>query len=225
MFEGAQAFGLDLDHGVYPYVTSSNPTVGGISTGTGVAAKYIHSVLGVVKAYKTSVGGGYFLTIDAGEDGRHMYQAGEEVGTSTGRDRDCGWFDAVEVRDAVMINGVDALAVMKLDVLTGLSKIRICTHYMLDGKAIYHTPADADALARCVPFYVVLPGWTENISSVRSFPDLPRNAQEFLLRLQDICEVPIKIISVGPERNQTTMISNVAEMEWMDRLAETSVVV
>ena len=227
LFEGAQGYLLDVDHGSYPFVTSSNPTFGGACTGTGVALKNA-SVLGIAKAYMTRVGGGPFPTKDVGFVGRHMQRVGVEKGTSTGRDRDCGWFDAVAAREAVMVNGVDALAITKLDVLTDLpgEELKICTHYKLDGEKIDYIPADPEDFARCEPQYDVrMPGWTEDIRNVRHFGDLPCSARQYLMAIQSLVGARIKILSVGPERSETMIFETAPVMPWMDDVLKRPVAV
>ena len=218
LFEGAQGHVLDLDHGTYPFVTSSNTTVGGICTGTGVPAKAITHVLGVVKAYATRVGNGPFPTEDKGHDGEHMLRVGREQGTTTGRDRRCGWFDGVQVREAVMYNGVDALAVMKIDVLTGLHVINICIGYKRDGNWINYLPADPEELARCEPQYATVLGWTEDITGVRCWQDLPAAAQRLLEVISNRSGAPIKLVSVGPERSQVLLNPSCKAFPWIDEL-------
>ncbi len=221
LFEGAQGHMLDIDHGTYPFVTSSNPTVGGICTGTGLPPKAIKNVLGVVKAYDTRVGNGPFPTEDTGPAGQYLLKVGREQGTTTGRDRRCGWFDGVQAHEAVMINGVDALAVMKLDVLTGLPEVKICIGYERNGHSLHHPPADPDELARCKPVYDSVPGWTENITEVRRYDDLPGSAQKLLWWLGNRSHAPVKLVSVGPERSQVILNPNAKHVfPWMEDMLQ-----
>ena len=200
--EGAQAFALDVDHGSYPFVTSSNTGPAGVSAGTGLPPKAIDRVLGVAKAYSTRVGAGPFPTRDTGPAGQHMGQRGHEFGATTGRKRDCGWFDAVVVRRAVATQGVDAVALMKLDVLSGLEELRICTHYELDGRRLDVPPALAEDWERCRPVYEDHAGWHADLSGARRFEDLPRPAQAYVRALQRAMGVEVEAISVGAERDR-----------------------
>ena len=203
LFEGAQGTLLDVDHGTYPYVTSSNASVGGAISGTGVAPTLIDRVIGVVKAYTTRVGEGPFPTQFPPTLMREIQTKGEEFGSTTGRPRRCGWFDAVVVRHASRLNGLDELAVMKLDVLSGLARIRIGVAYRYRGKIYKNYPAETPVLEKCSVIYEELPGWKEDISQVRRWKDLPVNARRYLKRLEALVGVPIKTISVGSERNET----------------------
>lgn len=200
--EGAQAFALDVDHGSYPYVTSSNTGPSGVSAGTGLPPKAIERVLGVAKAYSTRVGAGPFPTRDTGPAGQHMGVRGKEFGSTTGRKRDCGWFDAVVVRRAVATQGVDAVALMKLDVLSGLKELRVCTSYELDGRRLDVPPALAEDWEACRPVYATYPGWDADLSGVRRFEDLPPAAQRYVRALQEVVGVDIEMISVGAERDR-----------------------
>lgn len=200
--EGAQAFALDVDHGSYPYVTSSNTGPSGVSAGTGLPPKAIERVLGVAKAYSTRVGAGPFPTREVGPAGQHMGSRGHEVGATTGRRRDCGWFDAVVARRAVATQGVDAVALMKLDVLSGLSELYVCTSYELGGRRIDAPPALAEDWQACQPVYERFDGWQADLSGVRRFEDLPRAAQVYVRALQDFVGVEIEMISVGAERDR-----------------------
>ena len=206
LFEGAQGTLLDVDHGTYPYVTSSNSTAGGAMTGTGVAPTHIERILGVVKAYTTRVGEGPFPTEFEPELMDKIRNKGEEFGATTGRPRRCGWFDAVVGRHSVMVNGLDTLAVMKLDVLDELPRIKIATGYKCGGK-IYRTfPSNSRVLERCVPIYEEHPGWQTDLSGIRRYRDLPVNARKYLERLSALLKTPISIISVGSQRNQTIFV-------------------
>jgi adenylosuccinate synthase len=212
LFEGAQGSLLDIDHGTYPYVTSSNCIAGQASAGTGLGANMLHYVLGITKAYTTRVGGGPFpseLDIEtAGEPGTQMSVKGQEFGTVTKRKRRCGWFDAAALRRSAMINGLTGLCITKLDVMDGIKSINICTGYELDGKRIDLLPVGADDVAGCKPIYETVPGWTENTFGVKTWEGLPTNAQNYLKRLEVLCGVPIAIVSTGPERDETIVIEH-----------------
>jgi adenylosuccinate synthase len=205
MFEGAQGTLLDIDHGTYPFVTSSNATVGGISTGLGVPPKAIGRVLGVVKAYTTRVGEGPFPTELTGEMGARLRESGSEYGAVTGRPRRCGWFDAVAVRYAARINGLDGLALTKLDVLDGLKQIEICTSYMCDGRTLTEFPSDVRQLARCRPVYESMPGWDAPTAGVRRFDQLPDAARRYVARLEEVSGVRSAMISTGSDRDDTVV--------------------
>ena len=212
LFEGAQGALLDIDHGTYPYVTSSNCIAGQASAGTGVGANMLHYVLGITKAYTTRVGGGPFpseLDIDtAGAPGTQMSVKGQEFGTVTKRKRRCGWFDAALLRRSARINGLTGLCITKLDVLDGIDSLNICTAYELDGKIIDMLPVGADDVARCKPIYETVAGWHENSFGVKTWDGLPKNAQIYLKRLEALCGVPIAIVSTGPERDETIVIEH-----------------
>ncbi len=210
LFEGAQGTLLDVDHGTYPYVTSSNCVSGQASAGTGVGPSMLHYVLGITKAYTTRVGGGPFpseLDIESeGAPGTQMSVKGQEIGTVTKRKRRCGWFDAAALRRSARINGLSGLCITKLDVLDGISELRICTGYQLDGKTVAMLPVGADDVARCQPIYETLPGWSENTFGVSRWDDLPINARNYLKRLETLCEVLVDIVSTGPERDETIVL-------------------
>lgn len=206
LFEGAQGTMLDVDHGTYPFVTSSNASVGGAITGSGVSPTMIDRVIGVVKAYTTRVGEGPFPTQYPPDLMKLIQTKGDEFGSTTGRPRRCGWFDAVIARYAVRINGLDELAVMKLDVLSGLKEIKICTAYKLGGKIIEDYPASLDELIRSKPVYETMKGWNEDLSHIKRWKDLPANAQKYLKRLEKLLETPIKIVSIGSKRSQTIFV-------------------
>ena len=216
LFEGAQGTLLDVDHGTYPYVTSSNCVSGQASAGTGVGPSMLHYVLGITKAYTTRVGGGPFpseLDIDSeGAPGTQMSVKGQEIGTVTKRKRRCGWFDAAALRRSSRINGLSGLCITKLDVLDGISELLICTGYQLDGKVVDMLPVGADDVARCQPIYETLPGWTENTFGVSRWEDLPVNARNYLKRLETLCEVPVDIVSTGPERDETIVLRHPFEL-------------
>ncbi|MGI5892172.1 MAG: adenylosuccinate synthase [Bacillota bacterium] len=209
LFEGAQGTLLDIDHGTYPYVTSSYPTAGGACTGSGVGPTKINKVLGIAKAYTTRVGDGPFPSELFDQTGEMIRQQGFEFGTTTGRPRRCGWFDAVVLRYSTMINGLTDLAITKLDVLDTLSEIKICTSYLYKGQEIHDFPADLEILSGCEPVYETLPGWCESTVDCRSIADLPDNAKNYLRRLEKISGIPISIVAVGPERNQTIVINDI----------------
>lgn len=210
LFEGAQGTLLDVDHGTYPYVTSSNCVSGQAAAGTGVGPQMLHYVLGITKAYTTRVGGGPFPseldieTIDL--PGYQMSNKGREIGTVTKRKRRCGWFDAAALRRSAKINGLTGLCITKLDVLDGIPELDICTGYELDGQLINLLPVGADDVARCKPVYETLPGWTKSTFGVSSWEDLPVNAQAYLKRLEALCGVPVDIVSTGPERDETIVL-------------------
>ncbi len=208
LFEGAQGTLLDLDHGTYPYVTSSNPIAGGACVGAGIGPTAIDRVIGVAKAYTTRVGEGPFPTELNGEIGHFLGDRGSEFGTTTGRRRRCGWFDAVIGRYAVRINGLDCLAITKLDVLDELEEIKVCIAYEIDGQNCGHFPTNASQFANCEPVYQTLPGWQQPISGCRSLSDLPKQALDYLKFLAELMEVPIAIVSVGPSRDQTIIVED-----------------
>jgi adenylosuccinate synthase len=203
LFEGAQGALLDIDHGTFPFVTSSNSSGVGVPSGSGVPGRYITKVIGIIKAYTTRVGGGPFPTEQDNETGQHIRQRGNEYGTVTRRPRRCGWFDAVAVRYTARLSGVDALAVMLLDVLSGLPELRVCVAYELDGRRISHFPAHVDDLRRVEPVYETLPGWEEEITEARRLEELPANAQAYLRRISRLVGRPVEVVSVGPDRQQT----------------------
>ncbi|NMF59634.1 adenylosuccinate synthase [Pseudanabaena yagii] len=208
LFEGAQGTLLDLDHGTYPYVTSSNPVAGGACIGAGVGPTSIDRVIGVAKAYTTRVGEGPFPTELHDAIGEQIGQRGAEFGTTTGRKRRCGWFDGVIGRYAVRINGLDCLAVTKLDVLDDLDEIKVCTAYELDGKVVRDFPSDARAFARAIPIYETLPGWKRSTSECKTVEELPTEAKEYLKFLADLTGTPIAIISLGASRGQTIIVED-----------------
>jgi adenylosuccinate synthase len=199
---------LDLDHGTYPYVTSSNPVAGGACIGAGVGPTCIDRVIGVAKAYTTRVGEGPFPTELHDDIGAHIGEIGAEFGTTTGRKRRCGWFDGVIGRYAVRINGLDCLAVTKLDVLDDLEEIKVCTAYELDGQVVRDFPSDARAFARAVPIYETLAGWQQSTSECKNVEDLPEAAKTYLKFLADLMEIPIAIISLGASRGQTIIVED-----------------
>ncbi len=208
LFEGAQGTLLDLDHGTYPYVTSSNPVAGGACIGAGVGPTCIDRVIGVAKAYTTRVGEGPFPTELHDDIGDHIGDRGAEFGTTTGRKRRCGWFDGVIGRYAVRINGLDCLAVTKLDVLDELEEIRVCTAYELDGKVVRDFPSDARTFGRAIPIYETLAGWQQSTSECKTVEELPQQAKDYLKFLADLMEIPIAIISLGASRGQTIIVED-----------------
>jgi len=203
LFEGAQGTHLDIDHGTYPFVTSSNPVSGSVCAGVGVGPDKLHHILGIVKAYTTRVGSGPFPTELLDETGNYIQEKGAEFGATTGRKRRCGWLDLVMMKDSIRYNGLTSLSMTKLDVLTGLETIKACVSYDMDGEKIDYMPASLKDLARCKPVYKEFPGWKEEISSARTLEDLPEQAGNYLKRLEETMEVPFSIISVGPMRDQT----------------------
>ena len=203
IFEGAQGTLLDIDHGTYPFVTSSNATAGGVCTGLGISPKKVQSVLGVCKAYKTRVGHGPFPTEITGAVGEKIQKAGREYGATTGRPRRIGWFDAVIGKYSVMINGIDSIALTKLDVFTTISKLKICVAYKYKGSILTNFTTNMKVLQNCQPVYEELDGWWDELTKVRTYDQLPNNAKKYLRRIEDLLKVPISIISVGPKRDQT----------------------
>jgi len=203
LFEGAQGTFLDIDHGTYPYVTSSNCVAGAACTGAGVGPTRIDSVLGITKAYTTRVGGGPFPTEDEGEGGRWLGEKGMEFGATTGRKRRCGWLDGVVLREAAIVNGFTSIAMNKLDILSGLQEIPVATAWRIDGKLTNDFPMTLDEVARAEAIYEALPGWSEDISGVREYGRLPANARRYVERIEALVGVPIDVISVGPDRDQT----------------------
>jgi adenylosuccinate synthase len=203
LFEGAQGALLDIDHGTFPFVTSSNSSGVGVSAGSGVPGRWINHVIGVAKAYGTRVGGGPFPTEQDNETGQHIRDRGREYGTTTGRPRRCGWFDAVAVRYTARLSGVDALAVMMLDVLSELPEIKVCVAYELDGRSVEQFPAHVDDLRRAKPVYETLEGWQTDITHIRHLADLPAKARAYLDFVSGRLGRPVEFISVGPDREQT----------------------
>ena len=206
LFEGAQGTHLDIDHGTYPYVTSSNTVAGAVCTGAGIAPQQIHNLIGISKAYTTRVGSGPFPTELFGDTGDQLRQAGGEFGTVTGRPRRCGWFDAVVVRTAARLNGIGSLALTKIDVLSGLDTLRVCTGYSYNGQQYDEVPASAHVLEGLTPIYEELPGWTEPLTDIRSLDALPANARRYVERIETLIGAPIKMISVGAGREETILI-------------------
>lgn len=203
LFEGAQGTFLDIDHGTYPFVTSSNTVAGAASTGTGIGPRDLDYILGIVKAYTTRVGAGPFPTELFDMSGEHLATVGAEFGATTGRPRRCGWFDAVALRRSIINSSVSGLCMTKLDVLDGLETIRICVGYEIDGQAVAGLPVVVDRFAECQPVYEDMPGWTESTVGVTEYGDLPENARNYIERIETLAGVPLDIISTGPDREQT----------------------
>ncbi len=208
LFEGAQGTHLDIDHGTYPYVTSSNTASGNACCGSGVGPKDIHGVIGIVKAYTTRVGAGPFPSELFDDIGDLIQQTGAEFGATTGRRRRCGWLDTVILNNAVRLNGLTGLAITKLDVLGQLDEIKICTAYEYNGQRIDEVPANLNYLAACKPVYETLGGWRQDIRAIRRYQDLPELARQYLSRIEDLTGVPIQIVSVGPGRDETIVLDN-----------------
>jgi len=210
LFEGAQGTLLDIDHGTYPYVTSSNCVAGNAAAGAGVGPQMLHYRLGITKAYTTRVGSGPFPTElpidDAGTVGYHLSTVGQERGTVTGRARRCGWLDAAALKRSMIINGISGLCITKLDVLDGLQEIKVCTGYRLDGQLIDILPLDADDIARCEPVFETFSGWTESSAGLTHWEDLPVKARQYLERVQEMIGVPIDMVSTGPDRDHTIVL-------------------
>jgi len=206
MFEGAQGMMLDIDHGTYPYVTSSNTSSGSAAAGSGVGPNAFDEILGIVKAYTTRVGAGPFPTELACEVGQHLGEKGHEFGATTGRSRRCGWFDAVLMRRSRQVNGLTSLCVTKLDVLDGLDELKICNSYNYQGQELSVAPIGADALEQCEPIYETMPGWSENTQGITDFAQLPKAAQNYVARMAELVGVPIDIVSTGPDRAETIVL-------------------
>jgi adenylosuccinate synthase len=214
MFEGAQGTLLDIDHGTYPYVTSSNATIGGVCTGLGVPPRAIDGVLGVAKAYTTRVGEGPLPTELTGEMGNRLRETGQEFGAVTGRPRRCGWYDAVAVRYAVRVNGLDALALTKLDVLDGMDELQICTSYRCAGATLTEFPGEIAQLAACEPVYESISGWKEPTRGARRYADLPAAAQRYIARLEALTGVPAAVVSTGSAREDTIIRDDSVAAAW-----------
>jgi adenylosuccinate synthase len=206
LMEGAQGSLLDIDHGTYPFVTSSNSSGVGISGGSGVPARWVRRVIGVAKAYSTRVGGGPFPTELTDATGQKIRDLGNEYGTTTGRPRRCGWFDAVAVRYTARLGGVDSLALMMMDVLSHFAEIQVCVAYDIDGERVEQFPCEASTLRKAKPIFETLPGWNEDVTGARVLDDLPSRAHDYLKRIGELVGVPVKIISVGPDREQTIFV-------------------
>jgi adenylosuccinate synthase len=210
LFEGAQGTLLDIDHGTYPYVTSSNCVAGNAAAGSGVGPERLHYILGITKAYATRVGSGPFpteLDIDnPASIGHHLSTVGQERGTVTGRARRCGWLDAAALKRSIIINGVSGLCITKLDVLDGLDEIKVCTGYSLDGRHLDILPLDADEIAACQPVYETLPGWKDTTAGITQWAQLPSEARAYLERVQEVIGAPIDMVSTGPDRDHTILL-------------------
>ncbi len=208
LFEGAQGTHLDIDHGTYPFVTSSNPVAGGACTGAGIGPNYLHRIVGISKAYTTRVGGGPFITEALDAEGEHMQVQGAEFGATTGRKRRTGWLDMVVLQDSARLNGLTGLAITKLDVLSGLNPLKICVAYELAGARLAVPPAALSSLEKCQPIYEEIPGWQEDITKVRTLNELPPAAQNYLKKIADLSGVPVQIVSVGPDREETILLTD-----------------
>ena len=206
LFEGAQGMLLDIDHGTYPYVTSSNTTAGGVSNGIGVGPNMITNVVGIAKAYTTRVGKGPFPTELEDETGEWIREKGHEYGTTTGRSRRCGWLDAVILKSTVRVCGLTSLVVTKIDTLANLDKIKVCVGYNFEGKVIDYFPASLEDLAKCEPIYEEFDGWDDSVADARSYDELPENAKKYLERIEELTDTKISIVSVGPKRDQTIRV-------------------
>lgn len=206
LMEGAQGSLLDIDHGTYPFVTSSNASGVGVSSGSGVPARWITNVIGVAKAYSTRVGGGPFPTELLDATGQKIRDLGREYGTTTGRPRRCGWFDAVAVRYTARLSGVHYLSLMMMDVLSHFDEIQVCVAYDIDGERVTKFPCSAEVLRRCKPIYETLPGWNIDVSGVRKLEDFPANARKYIDRISELISVPVGVLSVGPDREQTIFL-------------------
>lgn len=224
LFEGAQGVMLDIDHGTYPYVTSSNPVAGGVTIGSGIGPTKINHVVGVAKAYTTRVGDGPFPTELVDGVGNKIREVGREYGTTTGRPRRVGWFDSVVVRHTKRVSGLTDLSLNSIDVLTGIETIKICVAYRYKGKVIDEYPASLKVLSECEPVYEELPGWTDDITTCRSLDDLPENARNYVTRISELTGIPLVTFSVGPDRNQTNRLAQpigrtlfLEKNQWMER--------
>ena len=206
MFEGAQGALLDIDHGTYPYVTSSTTTAGGAASGTGVGPADLDYILGIVKAYTTRVGSGPFPTELFDDDGKYLGEKGHEFGATTGRQRRCGWLDTVALRRSLQICSVTGICITKLDVLDGMERIKICVSYDLNGEEVVIPPVGADLFEQCKPNYIEMPGWSESTVGTQSYDDLPQTAKDYLRKIEELCETPIDIISTGPDRKETLIL-------------------
>ena len=215
LFEGAQGTMLDIDHGTYPFVSSSNGTIGGVCAGLGVAPQVIGGVLGITKAYTTRVGAGPFPTELTGTFGDVLRESGEEYGASTGRPRRCGWFDAVVVRHAARLNGLNAMALTKLDVLDGVAEIKVCTRYMCGQEMLSEFPASGSRATKCAPQYESVPGWSRPVAGIRSYEELPREAQQYIAMLEKTVGVPVALVSTGSDRDDTIIRKESIVTDWL----------
>ncbi|MCS5630090.1 MAG: adenylosuccinate synthase [Pirellulaceae bacterium] len=208
LFEGAQGALLDIDHGTFPFVTSSNSSGVGVSGGSGIPARHINKVIGVIKAYSTRVGGGPFPTEQDNEDGQRLRELGNEYGTTTGRPRRCGWFDAVAVRYTSRLSGATALSLMMMDVISKIPEVKICVAYELDGERITNFPCDADDLRRVKPVYETYAGWDTDLTNATSYDEFPQAAKDYVARIAELIGVPVEVVSVGPDRAQTIVLTD-----------------
>ncbi len=208
LFEGAQGTLLDVDHGTYPYVTSSSTCSGGACTGSGVSPREIHEVIGISKAYATRVGSGPFPTELEDETGEQLRQAGREFGSTTGRPRRTGWYDALVARYAVRVNGLSGIAITKLDVLSGQETVKICTAYNYKGEVLTEVPANLEVMEQCTPIYEELPGWNDDITGAKCMDELPKNARDYVARVEQLSGAPVVLVSVGPRRDETIVLRN-----------------
>jgi adenylosuccinate synthase len=211
LFEGAQGTHLDIDHGTYPFVTSSNPVAGNACAGAGIGPNQLHHILGIVKAYTTRVGAGPFVTELEDETGNYIQEQGKEFGATTGRRRRCGWLDLVVLRDSARLNGLSSLAITKLDVLTGLDQLKVCVDYEIDGEKVTSRPASMKKMAQCKPIYKEMPGWDEDITQARQVDQLPENAQAYIRAIEEMSGIPVSIISVGPGREETIIVQDLLQ--------------
>jgi adenylosuccinate synthase len=206
LFEGAQGSLLDIDHGTYPYVTSSNCVAGAAAAGAGIGPQHLHYVLGITKAYTTRVGSGPFPTELSDEVGEQLRQRGQEFGATTGRPRRTGWFDAAALKRSIQLNGLSGLCITKLDVLDGVEEVKICVGYRIEGQVSEILPVGAEELERCEPVYEDLAGWKESTVGIKSYDKLPKAARDYLARIEKLAGVPIDLISTGPERDETIVL-------------------
>jgi len=225
MFEGAQGTMLDIDHGTYPYVTSSSTIAGGVCVGAGIGPSRLDEILGVVKAYTTRVGSGPFPTEDISKIGDYLREKGYEYGTTTGRPRRCGWLDAVILKYSIMINSIDSIALTKLDILSGLKKVKICTGYKYDGKVYDHMPCHQTVLHKCTPVYEEYQGWSEDISGIKNFEDLPKQARNYIKNIEKIAKVAVSMVSVGAERSKIIMRDHNIESRLFDQNKRSTLII
>jgi adenylosuccinate synthase len=225
MFEGAQGTMLDIDHGTYPYVTSSSTIAGGVCVGAGIGPSRLDEILGVVKAYTTRVGSGPFPTEERSKIGDYLREKGYEYGTTTGRPRRCGWIDIVILKYSIMLNSVDSIALTKLDILSGLKKVKICTGYKYNGKVYQHMPCHQTILHKCTPVYEEYQGWSEDISGVKNFEDLPRQARDYIRNIEKIVKVTVSMVSVGAERSKIIMKNRDMESRLFDQNKRSTLIV
>lgn len=225
MFEGAQGTMLDIDHGTYPYVTSSSTIAGGVCVGAGIGPSRLDEILGVVKAYTTRVGSGPFPTEESSKIGDYLREKGYEYGTTTGRPRRCGWIDTVILKYSIMLNSVDSIALTKLDILSGLKKVKICTSYKYNGKVYHHMPCHQTILHKCTPVYEEYQGWSEDISGIKNFEDLPRQARDYIGNIEEIVKVTVSMVSVGAERSKIIMKNRDIESRLFDQNKRSTLIV